>query len=211
MSGRKAYRVNEIFTSLQGEGVRAGTVNTFVRFTGCNLECRADGPEGFDCDTEFTSGRFMTLEQLVAAAGESWDRATAHHNARACILTGGEPMLQVDSALVDALREAGFFVAVETNGTQEIKDGVEFNWISCSPKSADHTIRIRRADEVRIVRHSGQGVPKPPVAAEHLCLSPAFGANGEPEPGALETCIELCKLDPTWRLSVQQHKSWRVR
>jgi 7-carboxy-7-deazaguanine synthase len=211
VSGRGAYRVNEIFTSLQGEGQRVGSVNTFVRFAGCNLQCSRDGPEGFDCDTEFTSGRWLTLEQLVAAATASWDRATSSHERRACILTGGEPMLQVDAALVDALHEARFFVAVETNGTQLLKPGVAVDWVSCSPKTADHTIRIERADEVRVVRHDGQGEPRSPVPADHLFLSPAFGADGQPEPGALRTCVELCKSNPRWRLSVQQHKSWGVR
>lgn len=204
------YQVNEIFTSLQGEGARAGTVNTFVRFSGCNLRCRSDGPEGFDCDTEFTSGVRLSSSGLVARARESWDKETnsAREN-QWVILTGGEPALQVDASLVDMFHEDGFFVAIETNGTQALPPNLD--WVSCSPKTADHTIRVERANEVRVVRHAGQGVPKTSVRADHYFLSPAFGPADRPEPGALATCVSLCKENPRWRLSVQQHKLWGER
>lgn len=205
-----SYRINEIFTSLQGEGVRAGTVNTFIRFAGCNLQCRADGPEGFDCDTEFNSFVRAERSEVVAAAVASWEEACGiGSEIRSVILTGGEPGIQVDGPLVEMLHAVGFYVAIETNGTQVLPDGID--WISCSPKSADHTLRIEVANEVRIVRHAGQGLPRTPIRALHYCLSPAFGADGNLDPGALATCVALCKANPHWRLSVQQHKAWGLR
>ncbi len=110
------YAVNEIFYSIQGEGVRAGTPNVFVRFQGCNLKCIADGEAGFDCDTEFDSGRKLERQELLqemaalVPRGQTW----------ACILTGGEPMLQVDNALVQALNAEGWYIAIETNGTKTV-------------------------------------------------------------------------------------------
>src|SRR3954464_3724428 len=104
------YRVNEIFYSLQGEGVRAGTPNLFLRFARCNLACRAE-THGFDCDTEFESGRRMTLPEILE---EIRNLSAA---CRWVVLTGGEPALQVDGDLIDALHGAGYQLAIETNGS----------------------------------------------------------------------------------------------
>ena len=200
------YRVNEIFYSLQGEGVRAGTPNVFVRFAGCNLECRVEpgpkSPGGFDCDTEFMSGRTIDLDALV---GEI--RAAAP-SCRAVILTGGEPALQYDRDLADALHEIGYFIAIETNGSIAIEAPVDF--ITVSPKVAEHAVRQLFADEVKYVREVGQAIPRPRCEAEHKLISPAFNGHGL-KPETLAWCIELVKENPTWRLSVQQHKSWNVR
>lgn len=195
------YRVNEIFYSLQGEGVRAGTPNLFLRFSRCNLECRVE-THGFDCDTEFESGRWMTLPEIVAELRQlspvcDW-----------VILTGGEPALQADAELIDGLHAAGCKLAIETNGSVELPAGID--WITVSPKVAEHAIRQRRAHEVKYVRGYGQGVPKTVVEAEHYLISPAF----EGESVSLRTldwCIRLCKENPPWRLSMQQHKLWGVR
>lgn len=216
MSERKSYQVNEVFCSMQGEGLRKGTLNVFVRFSGCNLQCRRDGPEGFDCDTEFESGRRFSRDELVAFAAMLWERETGRSPVKDphawVILTGGEPTLQITEGLLRAFSAAGFMVAVETNGTNPLLPLVD--WVCCSPKSAAHTIRIDRADEVRVVRHEGQGVPVLPEAlrsASYRFVSPAFGADGEPEPGAMATCARIVREDPSWRLSVQDHKRWRVR
>lgn len=194
--------VNEVFLSLQGEGVRAGTVNVFIRFSGCNLRCSRES-EGFDCDTEFVSGREMGPEELVAevqrVAGEC----------RAVIFTGGEPALQLKAGLVFRLRELGFYTAIETNGTREL-DTVP-DWLTVSPKTAEHTIRLKYADEVKYVRRVGQGIPRPALEATHKLLSPAFQADGTLLAEDLEWCIRLVREHPEWRLSVQQHKAWRVR
>jgi organic radical activating enzyme len=209
----KDYMVNEVFYSLQGEGVRAGTPNVFVRFSGCNLQCRSDNEAGFDCDTEFTSGRRRTLDDLLV------DMMTAGgpSHPRNVILTGGEPGLQVDEPLINRLRADGWFIAIETNGTVELPPLI--HWVCVSPKSAEHTLRQKYASEVKYVRHVGQGIPRPTIDAPHKLISPAFETlvnpdstvRHRPAPGAMEWCIQLVKENPEWRLSVQQHKSWAIR
>jgi len=195
------YFVNEIFYSLQGEGVRAGTPNLFVRLSRCNLACKVE-THGFDCDTEFESGRWMTpgeivdeLRQLSGACG--W-----------VVLTGGEPALQVDAELIGVLHEAGYKLAIETNGSVELPPGID--WITVSPKVAEHAIRQRTAHEVKYVRGHGQAVPRTVVEAGHYLISPAFEGS-EVDPRTLEWCVRLCKENPPWRLSMQQHKAWRIR
>lgn len=206
------YHVNEVFRSVQGEGARAGTANVFVRLARCNLACRADGPAGFDCDTEFSSGRDHSVEELVAAveaADASWQGIKVPP-CRAVILTGGEPALQVDGELCEALKGRGYYVAIETNGTKSLpKDMI--NWIACSPKTAEHALRVGQVDELRYVRHEGQGIPVPMLAAAHRFVSPAAGPDGVIPRGNLEWCLRLVHENPGWRLSVQQHKGWRVR
>jgi 7-carboxy-7-deazaguanine synthase len=195
------YLVNEIFYSLQGEGVRAGAPSFFLRLAKCNLACKVE-THGFDCDTEFESGRWMTpaeiLDELRQLSGScEW-----------VVLTGGEPALQVDSEMIDALHAAGYKLAVETNGSMELPEGID--WITVSPKVAEHAIRQRKADEVKYVRGYGQAIPRTVVAAEHYLISPAFEGD-RLDPRTLDWCIRLCKENPPWRLSVQQHKAWKVR
>ena len=204
------YAINEIFYSIQGEGVRAGTANVFVRFAGCNLTCSKEGEAGFDCDTEFMSGRKLSVEDLmveILKAGRS-------ENVNV-ILTGGEPALQVDPQLIAALKAGGYYVAIETNGTEELPDRLD--WICVSPKTAFHTIRQKTADEFKLVRHEGQALPAaiPCVARPGgelaKLVSPAFEPTGLATRKTLEWCINLVKENPSWRLSVQQHKSWGIR
>lgn len=199
----KSYRVNEIFYSLQGEGVRAGTPNVFVRFAACNLKCNRE-EHGFDCDTEFVSGVSMRAEDIL-------DTAYQKAGGQVCsiIWTGGEPSLQLDVELVNMARARGWYQCIETNGTNELPDGLD--WISCSPKTAEHTLRIRGANEVRYVRHHGMGLPKPSIESLNYCISPAFQPDGKMKQEDLEWCVGLVKDEPTWRLSVQQHKQWGMR
>ncbi len=195
------YLVNEIFYSLQGEGVRAGTPNLFLRLSRCNLECKVE-THGFDCDTEFESGRWLTLDEILGefrALSESCDWV---------ILTGGEPALQTDRELIDRLHTAGYKLAIETNGSFPLPEGID--WITVSPKVAEHAIRQRTAHEVKYVRGHGQAVPRTVVQAEHYLISPAFD-GAEVDPRTLDWSIRLCKENPPWRLSVQQHKLWKVR
>ncbi len=197
----KTYRVNEMFYSLQGEGVRAGTANLFLRFQGCNLRCAAQ-THGFDCDTEFVSGKRWTAVAMVAYLRElapqcSW-----------IVLTGGEPGQQVDAPLVEYLHEQGYRLAVETNGTVELPPGID--WITVSPKVAEHCVRQRVAHEVKYVRAHGQGIPRTVVKADHYLISPAFDGS-HLDARTLEWCLRLVRDHPPWRLSVQQHKLWNVR
>jgi 7-carboxy-7-deazaguanine synthase len=204
----QTYTVNEIFYSLQGEGARAGTANVFVRFSGCNLTCKRE-TEGFDCDTEFVSGRKLTASELVTAINKAL-LPFQPHLAEWVILTGGEPSLQIDDELIAKLKEHGFKLAIETNGLCDLPDGLD--WITVSPKTAEHTIRVKLANEVKYVRAVGQAIPRPSCKAEFQYISPAFDSHGFGKNNEnLLHCIELVKQNPEWRLSIQQHKIWSVR
>lgn len=196
------YGVNEVFYSLQGEGMRAGEASVFVRFSGCNQTCRVES-HGFDCDTEFVSSTKLSLDELLC-----W----IEKEAGACrwvVFTGGEPGLQLDEVLVVALHQKGFFVAIETNGSVNISE-LGIDWITVSPKVAEHAIKQKTANEVKYVRGFGQGVPRPSCKATYKLISPA--TQGEHiDLRALDWCVNLVKQNTSWRLSVQQHKLWRVR
>lgn len=211
------YRVNEVFWSPQGEGMRAGEMSLFIRFQGCNMKCTQEAgpksPGGFDCDTEFESGRAYGLDELVAAADAASDGAPAKGKAVGyrpwIVLTGGEPGLQTDAPLLAALHDAGWRVAIETNGSVDLS-GLDLDWITVSPKVAEHAVRQIAADEVKYVRGHGQALPKPRCQARHRLISPAF--NGlTVDRAAFDWCLGLIASDPSWRLSVQMHKPWSVR
>ncbi len=196
----RTYRVNEIFYSLQGEGVRAGTAALFLRLAGCNLHC-TQATHGFDCDTDWRTGRPMTAGQIVqalraASADCSW-----------VVLTGGEPGLQADAALIEALHAAGLRLAVETNGTVALPPG--FDWITVSPKVPEEQLAQRSADEVKYVMSAGMPLPQSTVRADHYLLSPAF-RGGRIDPDALAWCIRLVREHPRWRLSCQLHRFWNI-
>lgn len=194
-------KVNEIFCSLQGEGARAGSANVFIRLSGCKTKdaCFASGVR---CDTEFESGRVRTLEEIY----ENF-RFVAAKN---IIWTGGEPAQQLTSEIVRFFKEKGYFQAIETSGLFSVPKNLD--WISLSPKVAEHIIKrnFSKVDELRYVRSVGQEVPEPSVKADHYFISPH--SDGEQiNRENLEYCIELVKLNPLWKLSVQQHKIWKIR
>lgn len=198
----KTYKINEIFYSLQGEGLRAGEPSVFVRFSNCNLACSVSNYAGFNCDTEFTSGRDMCAQEIyeyiqMLTTKCSW-----------IVFTGGEPGLQLDSNLIEFFKERKYLLAIETNGTIALPDGLDH--ICVSPKSAEHTLKQVTATEVKYVRKHGQGIPETRVAADAYLISPAFDAEGLPQEN-LAWCIDLCLKNPSWQLSSQQHKLWKVR
>jgi 7-carboxy-7-deazaguanine synthase len=200
---RATYQVNEMFVSVQGEGVRAGTVNVFVRLSGCNMDCHREHEEenaAFDCDTEFVSGRRMTAAEIIEEA----DELLPPQSGRAVIFTGGEPSLQLDALLVGLFRGNGWHTAIETNGTVDVGD-LGLDWITCSPKVAEHAVRCLRASELKYVRGYGQGIPKPRCEADHYLISPAFEGD-QMDRRAVAWCVRLVKENPTWRLSLQTHK-----
>lgn len=218
----KTYRVNEVFYSIQGEGVRAGTPNVFIRFTGCNLKCSGKEVGGVFqplCDTEFASGRDVTLDELSQWCAKSVQEVVKEvypdgfeslpfWENPAIILTGGEPGLQIDDDLIDYFHDRGVCLAVETNGTIELSDGLD--WISLSPKVAEHALRQKKADELRYVRGYGQGIPIPSATASHYLISPHFEGN-HVSMDTLNWCMKLVRENPQWRLSLQLHKFLQVR
>lgn len=204
------YRVNEIFVSPQGEGVRAGILHTFVRFAGCNLACSEDGPEGFDCDTDFSNGvKYESAKDLVEAIVQ----ASGQQYPKWVLFTGGEPMLQLNDELLWHCSRYALRVAVETNGTRRLPELLESDpdaWVCVSPKTAEHTLRVQRANELKYVMPAGRALPKPRLKANHLLLSPVFTPEGV-DAASLAHCIHLIKENPAWRLSLQTHKLVGVR
>lgn len=199
--------MNELFYSLQGEGARAGSANVFVRFSACNLRCDVEpgelSPGGFACDTEFASGRQMTAGEIVAEALNLAGPGVG------VIFTGGEPTLQLDQDLADAFRQEFSPLCIETNGTADVSD-LRLDWVTLSPKVAEHAVKVKAAKEVKYVRAYGQGIPRPSCSVLHKFISPAFEGGVLPD-RTLRWCIDLVKKNPEWRLSVQQHQLWRVR
>lgn len=197
------YRINEIFFSVQGEGRLAGTPMVFIRFSDCNLRCSVVNA-GFDCDTEFLSGRERILEDIL-------NEAESLNPRKGWILcTGGEPALQLDAGFVTATKRGGWRLAIETNGTIKLPDGLD--WICVSPKTAEHTLRQRTAHEVKYVRQRGMAIPEPTIEASHYLISPAFRADGSVATEDLLWCLELVKAHPErWSLSMQLHKFLRIR
>jgi 7-carboxy-7-deazaguanine synthase len=214
----KKYMVNEIFCSVQGEGMRAGTLNHFVRFSGCNLQCTIEpgplSPGGFDCDTEFVSGRKMVAEEILE------EIRTINPKCKSIIFTGGEPLLQLDLPLVQFFKRAGYYLAVETNGSKPLPEGVSIgseinyyssiDWVTCSPKVAEHAVRLEQASEVKYVRGYGQGIPRPTCKAPHKLISPAF-IGMTLDTRSMDWCMQLVNENPDWRLSLQLHKFIAIR
>ncbi len=180
------YKVNEIFYSLQGEGYHTGTPAVFLRMSGCNRACAF-------CDTDHSAGRMMSAEEIVAEI--------TRYPARHLVVTGGEPLLQLDSALLRAIKAERFFVQIETNGSLPVPP--EVDWVTCSPKDAPW--KIDRIDELKIV-YQGQDVEAIAAllpAPRHF-LQPCSGQN-------IQETIAYCLAHPHWRLSLQTHKLLDIR
>ena len=209
------YAIKEIFYTLQGEGANAGRPAVFCRFAGCNLwsgreDDRAEAVCRF-CDTDFVGtdgtlgGKFRSAEALAALMAAQW---TGHSAARRfCVLTGGEPLLQVDVALLDALHAQGFEIAVETNGTVDAPPGID--WLCVSPK-AGSVLLVRAGDELKVV------VPQDGIDLDELVQLPFGNRLLQPMDGLLQRdntawAIQRCLDDPRWRLSVQTHKVIGIR
>ncbi|XBQ15075.1 MAG: 7-carboxy-7-deazaguanine synthase [Oceanicaulis sp.] len=202
------YSVKEMFLTVQGEGGQAGRPAVFVRFAGCNLwsgleRDRASAVCTF-CDTDFVGtdgvngGKFKTAQALAEAAYSLWPGGGEPY----LVCTGGEPLLQLDPPLIDAFHEAGFEIAVETNGTIAAPEGID--WICVSPKSTAPLVQ-RSGHELKLVYPQADA---PPEAFEHLDfrefrLQPMDGPNQMQNARA---AFEYCTKYPKWRLSLQTHK-----
>ena len=210
-----AYQVHEMFYSLQGEGANTGRAAVFVRFAGCNLwsgreQDRLEAACDF-CDTEFvgTDGdggaKFADAEALAARVEALWPHA--NEGLRFVILTGGEPALQVDQALVDALRTRRFEVAIETNGTRTLPRGI--HWITVSPKGHE-PLEVTEGDELKLVYpQAGQDPARfADLPFDHLYLQPKDGEDARQN---TLMALDYCRLHPKWRLSLQTHKLLGIR
>ena len=208
------YHVKEIFYTLQGEGANAGTPAVFCRFAGCNLwtgreEDRAKAVCQF-CDTQFVGtdgdggGKFETPDALAKACVSALAGSTGPG---LIVLTGGEPMLQVDQLLIDALHDAGFAIAIETNGTLPVPDDID--WVCVSPKAGSE-IKQTYGDELKLVFPQPALMPNlcQGLDFEHRFLQPMDGPAREANTAA---AVAYCKANPPWRLSVQTHKVLRIR
>lgn len=210
-----SYAVKEIFYSLQGEGTQTGRPAVFCRFAGCNLwsgreEDRAAAICRF-CDTDFTGtdgdggGRFASASGLAAAIAAHWP----HHasDRRFVVLTGGEPALQLDARLLEALHNLGCAVAIETNGTLDLPQGLD--WICVSPK-ARAPLRLTRGDELKLVFPQEGAEPE---AFEHLDFTHFFlqPMDGPQLLRNTQLAAAYCLAQPRWRLSLQTHKLLGMR
>ena len=197
-------KINEIFHSIQGEGCHAGVPSVFIRFSGCNLKC------GF-CDTLHEEGAFMPDEDIITAVKKQPSRQV--------VLTGGEPSLFIDSDFIRRLKEeTGLPVAIETNGTRELPEGID--WVTVSPKtgmseSGDAEVKVKYANELKVV-DIGQDLEQyftlPCVGQDTvMLLQPCFVENDRAKEENLKRTISRVMADPRWRLSVQVHRVIGVR
>jgi len=209
-----SYAIKEIFLTLQGEGAHAGRAAVFCRFSGCNLwtgreEDRATAVCQF-CDTDFVGtdgtlgGRYATADELAGTIAAQW---IGRRRDRYVVLTGGEPLLQVDAALIDALHAQGFSIGVETNGTIVPPAGMD--WICVSPKGGAH-LAIRQGHELKLVYPQADAAPEAFVDLdfERFSLQPMDG------PEVIENTarsVDYCLRHPQWRLSLQTHKTLGIR
>ena len=204
-----SYAVKECFLTLQGEGVQAGSRAVFLRFAGCNLwsgreQDRATAQCNF-CDTDFVGtdgeggGKFRSAEELAARVESLWG---AGDDDRLVVITGGEPMLQLDEELIEALHERGFRVAVETNGTLPATPGID--WICVSPKAETDVVQ-RSGNELKLVWPQ-KGIDPAELEAwafDHFLVQPMDCERGQE---AMDAAVKLAMDRPKWRLSLQAHK-----
>lgn len=204
------YSVKELFFTLQGEGKHAGRPAVFCRFAGCNLwtgreQDRASAVCTF-CDTDFVGtdgqngGKFKTAAELAARVASFWPERRTEH--RYVVFTGGEPLLQLDADLIEAVHAEGFEIAVETNGTIEAPDGID--WVCVSPK-ADAELAQLKGSELKLVYPQAKNNPEmfEKLDFQHFLLQPLDDALYDAH---LKAAIAYCKTHPRWQLSLQTHK-----
>jgi 7-carboxy-7-deazaguanine synthase len=211
------YSVKEIFYTLQGEGLQAGKPAVFCRFSGCNLWSGREGDRATAvcrfCDTDFVGtdgtlgGKYGTSLALADRIASLWPSEDTDH--RLVVMTGGEPLLQLDGPLIDALHQRSFRVAVETNGTIRAPAGID--WICVSPKAGAPLVQTH-GNELKLVfpqeALAPEALPWPSLQFEHYLLQPMDGPASAQSTAA---AIAYCQANPRWRLSLQTHKMLGIR
>jgi len=208
------YSIKEIFYTLQGEGAHAGRPAVFCRFSGCNLWTGREADRLTSvcqfCDTDFVGtdgergGKFKVAELLAAEIDSLWP--TSYPASKYVVFTGGEPLLQLDRALIDAMHTRGFTIAIETNGTLPVPEGVD--WICVSPKMGS-TLVVHKGSEIKVViPQTGQDL----AAYEGLDFEHHFvqAMDGPLAAHNLRLAIETCRANPKWKLSLQTHKLLQI-
>ena len=208
------YSIKEIFYTLQGEGAHAGRPAVFCRFSGCNLwtgreSDRASAICQF-CDTDFVGtdgeggGKFKTPQELAATINALWPES--YTASKYVVFTGGEPLLQLDQPLIDAMHAVGFTIAIETNGTLPVPDGVD--WICVSPKMGSELV-VKKGSEIKVViPQTNQDLSVyEQLDFEHFYLQAMDGPLAEFN---TKLAIETCKRNPKWKLSLQTHKLLQI-
>ena len=209
-----AYSIKEIFYTLQGEGAHAGRPAVFCRFSGCNLWSGRESDRGTAvcsfCDTDFVGtdgelgGKFADGASVAALIDSLWPQS--HPQSKYVVFTGGEPLLQLDTALIAAKHDAGFTIAIETNGTLPVPPGVD--WICVSPKMGA-TLVVEKGNEIKVVIPQLQ---QSLAAYEGLDFDHFFVQAMDGPLAAQNTrlAIETCKRNPKWKLSLQTHKLLQI-
>ncbi|MBC3930643.1 MULTISPECIES: 7-carboxy-7-deazaguanine synthase [Undibacterium] len=208
------YSVKEIFYTLQGEGNHAGRPAVFCRFSGCNLwsgreEDRSSAVCQF-CDTDFVGtdgvggGKFKSAQELAQAINALWPQS--YPDSKYVVFTGGEPLLQLDTELIAAMHAVGFEIAIETNGTLPVPEGVD--WVCVSPKMGS-ALQVRRGNEIKVViPQLGQDMATyANLDFEHYFVQ---AMDGPLRDDNLRLAIEFCKANPQWKLSLQTHKLLQI-
>jgi 7-carboxy-7-deazaguanine synthase (Cx14CxxC type) len=210
------YSVKELFYTLQGEGANVGRAAVFCRFAGCNLWTgrEADRPDAVCqfCDTDFVGvgpdgGKFAQPAALARAVASLWPVPSNDVSRPLVVCTGGEPLLQLDEPLIDALHDEGFEVAVETNGTQRAPSGLD--WVCVSPKARAPLV-LTHGDELKLVFPQDEGEPEryEHLDFDHFFLQPMDGPDVERN---TRLAVDYCLAHPQWRLSLQTHKRLGLR
>lgn len=191
-------KINEIFYSIQGEGYHTGTAATFVRFSGCNLKCSF-------CDTIHQQGVTMSEEDIV--------QQVQKNPAELVVITGGEPMLQLTSSLVDKLHSIKKYVAIETNGTQPVLKNID--WITVSPKQGfvgkQGDVIIRHANEVKVVYDGIHTISFFDINADYYYIQPCDTGDNQKNKEIIQQCVQYIKNNPKWKLSLQTQKILNVQ
>lgn len=211
------YKIKEIFLSLQGEGANAGKTAVFCRFSDCNLwsgkpEDRSNAVCKF-CDTDFLGvdssdgGVFDNPRKVIELAFNLWPSGGNRKPIPLIIFTGGEPLLQLDSKMISAFKQVGFFIAVETNGTLPVPRGID--WVTVSPKAGSQLV-VYQGDELKLIFPQAGAAPENygHLEFQHFFLQPMDGPERDAN---IRLASMYCLEHPQWRLSQQMHKFWNIR